>query len=131
MNKSFCPSCGKPNIYTLEKPEFCRFCNSELSFASQTIKPPQNKLKAKIRRPIEIEYEEDDADFSNIRSSDIAEAVNDGNDIKRSYSFEQVVNPDSPIAVGSRRSSNKQLKDVNQILKNNGERSVIDIGGDE
>lgn len=116
MNTSYCPTCGKPNIYTLEKPELCRFCNGELSFAAEIIKSSKpNKSKALKPRIIEYE-EEEETDFSNLRSEDLAEIVNDGKNNKRSFSFAQVVDPNAQISVNSRISPDKPA-DINKVYE--------------
>ena len=133
MNKSYCPKCGKANIYTLESPEFCRFCNSELSFESlasnststnsySTTK--KSKVKSKSRRVVEDEEYEDDEPLPELTS--LAVEITDDRP-KTSFNIQEITSQGQSRGSSFSRPAPKEQVSIDQLFKTTADKTVIDI----
>lgn len=129
MQKLFCPSCGKANIYTLDRPEECRFCNSSLIISNQpssasksnhnnattSIKNPKIAAREKYYRKyvLEEDVEEDDFEVSGANEDfpdELEFEIEGGED--RGIAFNDIMkNPDS-IRVSANEISNSSNQKV-------------------
>jgi hypothetical protein len=78
MPKTYCPHCGHPNSYDIDKPKFCKKCSN--SMTAVVAKPVKKKPKPVEPEDDEDEYYDDEeieggAVLESIEPSAIAEVV--------------------------------------------------------
>jgi hypothetical protein len=145
--KAYCPSCGEPNYYTIQKPNFCGFCRCSFTNVIQQVQISQAKQhqvlqqKPVTTKPLRIKrddneiYEDDNFQLPSMEG--LAFEIQETQ--PRKTTLGQVVasapaNKNDLLSVSRPKQKKMSKKDIEAILRQEGGSMVkgqtIQIGGD-
>lgn len=117
MPKSYCPKCGSPTEYTLQRPKFCSGCG--LSLGSESVRPPVSIPSRPIPQYSPI-YREEPEEFKPLTISKMEVDIQ-----IETPTYEKLGNvigsspSSSPIRPVGKKMSKKQLEqNLNDFRKN-------------